>query len=67
MIITTLMIFGRETVIEYSHTAAWGSFGVFQEGQGDTYVFLGKVSLVTTNHWYKKKNPLINGGILLLI
>lgn len=67
MIIANLMILGRETVIEYSTAAAWGSLGVLREGQGDTHVFLGKVSLVTTNHWYNKKNPIIKRVILLLL
>lgn len=54
MIITTLQALGRETVVEYSPTAAWSSWGIEREGEWDTFLFLGKFSLVHTNHWRRK-------------
>lgn len=54
MIIMTLQAFGRETVVEYSPTSSWMSWGIEKEGEWDTFLFLGKFSIVQTNHWRRK-------------
>lgn len=54
MIIADFTCLGREVVVEYEPNASWHSWGHVKEGPQDTHTFLGKLTVVHTNHWRQR-------------